>query len=239
MSDSTVNVDPDVGGLETSIQTPSPSAQTPSSPVDAKTVELLTRRLAQAEGEINALKSGKDKGIARVATDLAETRVKVDRILELSKSNLNSDQIARELAIDDLLQGQKTTPTTKVDATVLSDKQTVDPSVSSVELDAVIKLAGLDPGDKNVAEIYQKYPNDTLRQISELTTLGLKRLQSEQVQPNPAQLQTIGTGGKVPAAPTKDEIAAQLDKLMEHPSQNWKEIDRLTAELDKLQPIQK
>lgn len=233
MSDSTVNANADVGDADLSSQQSSTNTQALSSPVDAKTVELLVKRLSQAEGEINALKSGKDKGIARVANDLAKTQAEVDRILELSKSNLNSGQIARELAIDAMLQGSGNVPNTQVDSTVLPDKRPVEPSVS-VELDAVIKRLGLDPGDKEIAAIYQKYPNDTLRQISEVVALDLKRQSSVQVEPNPAQLQNLGSGGKLPGKRDLDTIAAEIEELSKYPSKNRKKIDELAAEFDEL-----
>jgi hypothetical protein len=229
MTNSTEN--PEVLGGDLGVPTPtsSPSAQAPSSPADASTIELLVKRLDKLErGE----QSNKDKGIAKVATDLKEMQARVDRILELSKSNSNSEHIARELAIDDLLQSRSTASMSEVAPTPLQGKQEEAPVVS---VEAVAKLLGLEPNSADYTEAIRT-SDSAEKQILSLAALAARRAKASQLNPAPEMVIQTETG-IVPSKMDATKLTTRLAELNEKPSLTKSEIEErktVKAELIKI-----
>jgi hypothetical protein len=221
------------GELSQPAQTSSKGTADNTSAVDlgalTKALEPLIEKAVEKQWQ-----SGKDSRFAKVEKheqQMTEFESQLARLQELSSKGVSQEDALWRMKVESRLGGNvPASPEVKVGS------QTEVVGAAKVELDAIVKMAGLDPGDKDVAEIYQKYPDDTLRQISELTTLGIKRQQSNQVNANPAQLQSVGSTGKILSQPTSEEILAEMDKLMQYPSRNKKRIDELAKEYDKLNP---
>ena len=231
MVDDKVNDEPIVGVSGAPTPLISTEGAPPSSPADAKAYELLVNRLVRAEGEINALKSGKDKGIAKVATELAETKTRVARILELSKSNLSADQIARELAIDELLQGGKITPEpeSKVETTVTPGTR---PVVPEVKVESVAKMLGFEPNSAEFTEAV-RLSNNPADQILSLATLAARRAEASKL--NPASEMVVQTTpGNAPSVQADvATLTARANIIYNDPKASKEDIEKAQADLKK------
>lgn len=231
MTNSTENPEVLGGDLEAPTPTSSPSAQAPSSPADAKTIELVLKRLDKLErGE----QSNKDKGIAKVSAGLAETREQVERISALISKGLDADEITEKLVLRRFLQSQDETPVPEVAPTPLPGKQVEAPTVS---VEAVAKLLGLEPNSADYTEAIRT-SDSAEKQILSLAALAARRAGASQLNPAPEMLIQSEPG----SAPLKSDAAgltARLAELTEKPALTKAEMDEkkaVKAELLKLIP---
>jgi hypothetical protein len=199
MTQSTENLELQGGEQETPNPASSPNGQATSSPADAKTLELVLKRLDKLErGE----QSNKDKGIAKLSSGLAETREQVESIRKLIEKGLDEDEIVEKLAIKRLLKAQEETPVSEVAPPVSPGKPTAAPRV---DREAIARNNGIDITSAEFTEISSIDSDDEY--ISQLVALATGRYKSTSMQPNPAAIMpTSPTGESIPKATSEQYI---------------------------------
>ena len=193
------------GGVETPIPAPSETPANLAAGLNALTAEL-NRRLKQAEGEIKALKSGKDAAVGRI-----ESATK-PLIEQLSKylPNVTEGQIAdaqRAMVIDQIVAerlGGRPQSTSPIPGT--SGEETVQ-----IETQQLLTTYGLDPNDPAIAPVLAAwYQNPQKAEDLELKIARIALGKTKQPAP-PAP--PAPTGGKPAGHVDKETLADEIATL--------------------------
>jgi len=215
MTDNTENTTPaaGAGGLPTA-----PASQTqgtPSSPVDAVTLEALHKAVTMLTGEVNALKSGKDKGIAKVATKVNDLEETIKQYEKYRQEYQTPDKALREMKVDAMLSGRENG---SYSTDVLDGKSGNSAQPAGVDYTGFINAMGLQANDAEVVAAITT-GGETLDVINRLTDLANKRRQSPKPPAQPSPLPSSG-GGTLPGEETLDDVTAKLDVAMSQPIQD-------------------
>lgn len=203
---------------------PNPSAadSQPLSGDFAQLIAGLQKKIDAQDGEIRALKSGKDKAVDRVVKSNEETLAKFAKYLNVDEEQLKKAQ--RESLLDDLIAERNGG---HQPAAPISGK--VETQGNSTELGFIDTALELPANDSRVTDLKLKYagnPSEYLKQA-----LSLKA--SFQTNP-PSPAEQLPPDGKPPVKPVIDVSAkiAELNILQKTPTQNRDRIKQLKAELD-------
>lgn len=172
----------------------SKSSESKGQPLEAdfaETIAKLQRTVDAQQGEINALKSGKDKAVDRVEKSNKETLAKFAKYLNVDDTQLQEAE--RQAAIDDLIAERTGKSQSKQS---ISGK--VDGKDNTAELQVIDKEFGLPENDSRVTDLKLKHSSDFAAYVREARKLADQL--AEQKEASPGE-QLLPTGG----APTKDE----------------------------------
>lgn len=207
------------GGAPANAQPSSPGGQPFEGVAELKaTLDKALAKLDAQDGEIRALKSGKDKAVDRISKDVGpmkETLEKLAKYLGVDADKIKSAQ--REMIIDELyaerFEGRQ--PERPTNGMVESQGRTADAGV-------IVKSLGLDENDPDVAAILRE-GGDTLQ----LAKVAIAR--ASKPTPSPASAPAMGTQ---PIAPmdTSAKIA-ELQKWQREPSKYRDQIAERIKEL--------
>ena len=198
----------------------------------AKTIADLQRKLEAQDGEIRALKSGKDKAVDRLEKSTGETLAKLAQYLNVDEDQLRKAQ--RESVLDDLiaerLVGNQSGSTIRGRVEEQDAKQgTQSGQISFAEASEELESFELSPNDPAFIELMRKRPdrNQVRDWILErkkpqksanpsdvvqgaALTASSKKMSSEEVEKKSAQLFKMYKSRTL----YKDQIA-QLEKELE------------------------
>lgn len=178
----------------------SPSGQGAGSKVS---LETLLDKIERITGEVNALKSGKDKGISRVEKEVSDLRETLARYEKLKAKGMSADEAADEIQHGASVQDALRALNEKVDR-LASGAGVGSPSSGTVLATKTFVELGLDPSDPDVqialADVAGKSP-----EAIELAALRLSRRKAAQPNPNNAQA-PVTTDGKAPSKATAEDI---------------------------------
>jgi hypothetical protein len=220
---------PQAGGEPNANSTSSQGQGQPLEANLAKTIADLQRKIDAQDGEIRALKSGKDKAVTRVEKSQEEMLAKLARYLDVDENKVREAQ--RQSVLDELvterLGGSQTAST--IQGRV--DEQGVPAGTRSFDASDAI----------SDVEAYNLSPNDA----DFITLLRDKSLSKEKVQSyilgkvkpqKPVSevgvIQPAATGFQPP--PDISKISTRLQELYKFPSKHKAEIKALEEQLDKL-----
>ena len=213
MTENTENTTP-VGGAGGQPTAPASQPQgTPSSPVEVVTLEALNKAVAMLTGEVNALKSGKDKGIAKVATKVNDLEETIKQYEKYRQEYQTPDKALREMKVDAMLSG-KDNGNYSTDVPVgRGGNPTNQPA--GVDYTGLINAMGLQVNDAEVVAATTA-GGETLDVINRLTDIANKRRQSPKPPAQPSPLPSSG-GQSLPGEETLDEVTAKLNEAMSRP----------------------
>lgn len=131
----------------------SQSSSSQSQPLEANfaaEIAKLQKKIDAQDGEIRALKSGKDKAVDRVVKSQEETLAKLASYLNVDESQIREAQ--RQSVLDDLIAERmgKSQPEPAIQGRVES-------SGASVELQVIDRMLDLPANDSRVTELKLKY----------------------------------------------------------------------------------
>ena len=187
----------DAGGANAN-STPSLSQ---SQPLEANFAELiagLQKKIDAQDGEIRALKSGKDKAVDRVVKSQEETLAKLAKYLNVDESQVREAQ--RQSVLDDLVAERvgRVPPEQPIQGRVESQG-------NAVELQVIDQMLDLPANDSRVTELKLKYSGNPVEYGK--AALALKGSFNTQP-PSPAE-QLPPSGGQQPRR--VDKTPAQLE----------------------------
>lgn len=220
MDDKPLEGNQDVAGGTEAKLSPSATASQPLSGDFAKLIADLQQKIDAQNGEIRALKSGKDKAVDRVVKSNEETLAKFAKYLNVDEEQLKKAQ--RESLLDDLVAERtgKSQPETPI-------RGKVDEKDGTVELGFIDTALELPANDSRVTDLKIKYGSNPTEYLKQAMTLKT----SLQTQPPTPAEQLLPGGGTPPKVDVSAKIA-KLQNLQKQPTQNRAEIKKLEAELE-------
>lgn len=208
------------GGLPTAPA--SPTQGNASSPVEVVTLEALNKAVAMLTGEVNALKSGKDKGIAKVATKVNDLEETIKQYEKYREEYQTPGKALREMQVDALLSGRLPAD----DSTDVSAGRGGNPTQpTGADYTGFINAMGLPVNDAEVVAAISS-GDDTLGVITRLTDIANKRKQSPKPPAQPSPLPSSG-GQTLPGEETLDDVTAKLADAMNQPVVNMATVREL------------
>ena len=211
----------------------SDASPTQSQPLDAglsKAIANLQKKLDEQDGEIRALKGGKDRAVDRAVKSNEETLAKLAKYLDVEPAQIQKAQ--RDSVLDDLIaermgtsqsqapiSGRGGTRDAETDSRAI-DSFTVADAISEVE------SFELSPNEQSFIDLLRKNPDK--QQVRDYI---LERKKPHQP-PSPVGFTQAPAVG-APISPETSALLAQLSALQKTPTQNRDKIKELTTELDK------
>lgn len=183
--------------------------------------KALTKLDAQ-DGEIRALKSGKDKAVDRAVGELQplkETVAKIAKYLNISETEVLKAQ--RELVLEDLVNerlGSGVQPQS-------TGQGSSERRGNAVELQIVDELLELPTNDSRVTQLKLDYGNDTNAYKEQAKKLKVQLATGE---PTPAE-QPLPAGGSITRTKTVSQLEADYQKEAAAILQSKKGDERLRA----------
>ena len=206
----------------------SPETPTTPSPVSQDALEAALKRISDLEAQQRATQSDKDKGIVKVAKEVAEVKEQFARYEEYRK-RFEPEEAVRQMQLD----------------AILAERYAVQPGASSTpqppgsgqvvasEVPAgFLESLGLDANSADVNQVLRE-TNDFVERVSRFTALAQKARQAPA--PNPAAVQVTGSGANA-SGEDVDTLTARLSALQNEPSKNIVEIKKVSAQLRELLP---
>ena len=204
---------------------PTPSPTTPQSSEEnfADLIANLQRKIDAQDGEIRALKSGKDKAVDRVVRSNEEMLAKFAKYLNVDENQIREAQ--RQSVMDELIEER------------MGGRNQTGPTLqgsgggngSQVELQYIDTALEFPENDSRVTDLKLKYGNDPVAYLRE----GMKLAQSlKTTSPTPAE-QLPPQGGS--ASSSSAETAAlieRFDLLAKSPTKNRDELKAIKAKLE-------
>ncbi len=207
---------------------PSTSQPEPSTPKPDAT-ESLSERLKRLEGMVSSLQSGRDKAKDRLEKDVEGVKEQIARIATLAQSGLDTDQIARELVIDDLVKSRYEGEPSPVSPPALAGTQ---PQATGAEEGIDPTVFGLDANDPDVVELLRA------RKVNPENLYALAKRKRDKQPPPASPASVLPTGGGGSAGPSADmaSLTEKLQKLLANPTTNREEIKKVREQLQGLVP---
>jgi len=167
----------------------------------------LTKRLEAQNGEIRALKSGKDKAVGRLEDAVSPLLEKLGKYLDVDQEKVADAQ--RRMLLDDLVAeryGQRQS------APATSGKVAQAPTVS-VDVQGIASKYGLDPNDAAVASALAEYPTDPKELEIRLANIALGKAR----QTLPTAAQSPAPAVKPPAPAGEEELRTKyVEEMLAH-----------------------
>ena len=206
----------------------SPETPTTPSPVSQDALEAALKRISDLEAQQRATQSDKDKGIVKVAKEVAEVKEQFARYEEYRK-RFEPEEAVRQMQLDAILAerypvqpgASSTTPPPGSGQVAASEVQA-----------ALLTQLGLDPNSADVVTVLRE-TNDFATQVARFAGLAQKARQAPA--PNPAAVQVTGSGANA-SGEDVDTLTARLSALQNEPSKNINEIKKVSAQLRELLP---
>lgn len=201
-----------------------------SSPVDGVSLADVLTVVKNLEGQVRALQSDKDKGIAKVGkqvNDLAEQMAKYESYRE---SGLKPEQAIREMQIDALLAGQPNEGSTEV---LPKEEGGTEPKVASADHKVILQQLGLQPNDPKVLEVLREKDN-FIDQVVSFAALATEKAKTQQTPTNAAQVMPSAAGATT--TETIDSLTEELNEKMLEPGKNMKRIQEIRKMLKEQLP---
>lgn len=205
-----------------------PDSQTGSEPSPiTQQIEVVSKKLGELEAQLRAFQSDKDKGVAKVAKEMAGWKERLARYEELKAQNLTSDDAAFRMEVEQLLtewRSEKTQPASNVDTGGTQKPQQTTDAVTS----AVLKSLGLDPNLPEVVNVLRDH-NSVADQVAAFAALAQKK--ATQVVANPATALSGSSGGAV-GGDDIESLTRKVLQLQQNPVENMKELRAATVRLE-------
>lgn len=189
------------------------------------TIAALTKKIDAQQGEINALKSGKDKAVDRVIKSQEETLARLAQYLNVPEAQVREAQ--RQSVLDDLVAErlggrQQETPA----------GGTVGVSSIAAELQSVDELLDLPANDSRVIDLKLQYGNDLATYKTQAKALRSVLLSSNN-QPSPAEM-PLPPGQSPPrkSDKTPEQLQADMNKELAHAAATLRGDQRLRVIAD-------
>jgi len=183
----------------------SPDATVPS-PDAGKALETALQKIKWLEGEVNTLKSDKDKGVAKVAKEVVTLSEQFKKYDKLRARGMEPEDIERQFELDALLAERRGASGTSVPSGMGGNQ-----SQSAGDLTAVLlSPMGLLANDPEVIKI-QRDEVDPLQQVVKFANLAQQRQAAQATPPNPAIVASAGTG--VTVSTTTEALLAEYNNM--------------------------
>lgn len=180
----------------------------------------LQKKIDAQSGEINALKSGKDKAVNRVEKSNEEMLEKLGKLLNVDPQKIQEAQ--RQSVLDDLV-AERTGRVQPVSASVGTGANTG----VTVELGVIDSALELPSNDSRVTDLKLKFGNDSTAYLREAV-----KLKSTLSTNPPTPAEQLPPSGSARSSATDNPKAVRLNSLLANPSANRDEIKKLKKELD-------
>lgn len=204
MSENNLEGNSENSGGANANSTPSKSESQPLGENFAETIATLQKKIDAQQGEINALKSGKDKAVDRVVKSQEETLAKLAKYLNVDETQIREAQ--RQSVLDDLIaerMGNKSQPEQAIQGRVESPG-------ASVELQVIDRMLDLPANDSRVTELKLKYTDPV-----EYGKAALALQKSLNTQPPSPAEQLLPEGRSASTTYSQDQIDADLEKYVD------------------------
>lgn len=184
----------------------------------------LVKRITDAESQLKALQSGKDKRwnkVEKLEEDVVPLVQRIAKVLNVDESDVHEAQ--KKLVLEDIIAERLGTGTRKTEELGSSEV-----SKGSVEVEAVVSALGLKADSSEVsAIIYGTKP--FAEKIAQLSKLSV----AEASKPKPSDAQDPAFEGGTPKGDEVDvgALSAELDKLYKNPTLNQARIEEIEKKL--------
>jgi len=205
-------VQPEGGGQETPTPEASPPATEQGSPSGESQLEAALKKINELDGQVRALQSDKDRGVARVSKEVKDLSKQIERYEQWKELGKSKEEALRELQIDELLASSQP-ESAEVPP---KEEPAVQPKAAGEEyLNPYLESLGLEDSDPDVIDILRKN-RDPASRIIAMSELSKSRKQA-QAPPNPAAVQPTGAGGAVQPE-TLESVTEQLNRELAKPA---------------------
>ena len=177
--------------------------------LDAKLDELVEKKV----------QSFKDKRFDRLTGKVDDFSSQLAEFKKLTESGLSEDDALWRMKVEQKLN----------EAPQEGTQGKAGSSGASVDTQAILKEMGLDENTPEVANILRE-KKDIASQLVAFAQLSATH-QSRSSTPNPAAVQPSGAG--TPTDENIEVLTERLAKLRENPAKNYKEMQEISAKLDK------
>lgn len=202
-----------------------------SSPVDGVSLADVLTVVKNLEGQVRALQSDKDKGIAKVGKQVNDLAEQMEKYESYRERGLKPEQAVREMQIDALLAGQRDEGSTEF---LPKEEGGTEPKVASADQKAILQRLGLQPNDPKVLEVLREKDNP-IEQVASFAALALEKAKTQQAPTNEAQVMPSASGAT--STETIDSLTEELNELMrESPGKHMKRITEIRAKLKEQLP---
>jgi hypothetical protein len=189
----------DAGGTNAN-STPSESQSQPLEANFSEVVANLQRKIDAQQGEINALKGGKDGALDRIEKNQKDTFARIAKYLDVDVEVVRKAQ--RELALDDLVSERLNNP-----QPAQPIAGTVAKQGASAELQVIDQMLDLPANDARVTDLKLKYAGNPVEYGKAALAL---RGSFNQSSPSPAE-QLPPSGGSAPRKSEKTPAQLEAD----------------------------
>jgi hypothetical protein len=208
MDETTTDVAPQEAGESLPSETSQPKAET-RSPGTESQLEVALKELGELKGQVRALQSEKDKGIAKVSKQFKELSEELKQYEEWKTRGKTPEEAQREMLIDQILKEYQGSP----ESTEVPQPATV---ASPDYLSPVLEMAGLKSDDPEVVEILRKENNPAVL-IGEIKKLSENRKQAPPKAPAPGAAMSTGAGTAIESE-SLESITAELQAEIAKPA---------------------
>ena len=232
MDETTTDVVPAGGGEQ---EVPTPDASTTDagqdSPGGESQLDTVLQQVAELTGQVRALQSDKDKGVAQVSKEVKNLSKQYETYFQRRESGLSHEQALREDVLDSLVAERGVTP--EIASVPPTEEPAVQPKVASEDyLSPILKMAGLDVNDSDVIAILRD-ESDPFKRITAVGALAETRKQKPPL--------TLGAalpsgGGQAVETETLDSVTAELQAEQAKPIRDMEKIIELSEKHKELLP---
>jgi len=201
----------------------------------AKKIEGLEKKLSKLDmldDIVDArVKSAKDKRVNSILSQMD----KIDKVLQYAERfGGDKDRVARELAIDELLESSGVSGGDPGRSTAQEQQVPKEQVLASAA--EVLSKYGMTPSDPEVVQLALTKEYRALRDyLNDLESIGRSRVKgAKQAGVTPSAVSTEPSAA--PAGESEEELTAQLDQELSKATVNWDAIDKLTNRLSQVSP---
>ncbi len=206
MTDSTENLELQGGEQGAPLPESSQSGQAPSSPAEAKTIEVVLQEINRLKGDIRGLQAIIDTGMAGVNKDIRKQVFDLQeqlKVYEKYRENMPADKAYREMMIDELIASRTSNNSDMPVAPHVSPGKPIE--APKVDREAIARNNGVDITSADYTEIAGLESDEDY--ISQLVALATGRYVSTTMPPNPAAIMpTSPVGQSIPKATPEQYI---------------------------------
>ena len=217
MDETTTDVVPTEGGEQIAPQSDaSPEGTEQGSPSEGSTIEVLSQQVIDLTGLVRALQSDKDRGVAKVQTQVDGLSEKLESYHRRREQGLTETEAQRAEVLDQIVS-ERIAPTPDR-LTVSQDSVPAEQAPVTVEayLSPILRLTGLDANDPEIIELLRT-ERDAAKRITAIGELAEARNEAPKTQPNPAA-QLAGGGGQAVEEGTLESVTEELKEVLAMPA---------------------
>jgi len=232
MTETTKDVVPAEGG-EQEVPTPdvSPEVAGQDSPGGESQLETVLQQVTELTGQVRALQSDKDKGVAQVSREVKTLSKQYKTYFQRRESGLSHEQALREDVLDSIVAERGVTP--EIASVPPEGVPAEQPKVASEDyLSPILKMAGLDVNDSDVIAILRD-ESDPFKRITAVGALAETRKQKPPLTPGAA---LPSGGGQAVETETLDSVNAELQEELAREKKDFLRIRELGKKHKELLP---